>query len=78
MHPIMIDSEKACKNYRDARGERMGGGWHKIELADKDATVWRKKSASVRGDGNKTNCGPRRVGYGLSGYITKNGFQPNT
>ena len=75
MHPIMTDIFRKCENYMNARGERMGGGWHKIVPADVGATVWRKKSATI--GGNRCES-VGRVGHGLNGYISKNGFNPHT
>ena len=82
MKPIMIDTEAACKQYKAAReatiGSKAAAGWHAIELAPEGSGIWKQKTASVRGSGNKTNSGPQLVGKGLSGYITKRGFQSNT
>ena len=74
MYPIMIDTFDKCKNYMDARGLRLNGGWHKIIDADINATTWRQKSATI--GGNK--CIVPKVGKGPSGYINKNGFNPHT
>ncbi len=76
MHPIMVDSQQKCENYLKARGERMGGGWHKIEpCTDRDVTVWLKQSATVGGNRCET---VGRVGHGKAGYIGKNGFNEHT
>lgn len=75
MHPIMIDTLKKCENYRDARGDRLNGGWHNIIPADANAKVWRQKSTTI--GGNKCITVPR-VGKGQPGYIGKNGFNPHT
>lgn len=79
MHPIMTDVLHKCVNYRDSRKDSVSG-WHEIVPAERNADVWRQKSATV--GGNK--CSPvARVGKngrttGLSGYIAKNGFNPHT
>lgn len=71
----MTDELHKCENYRDARGERLGGGWHKIEPAAPNATPWRQKSATR--NGNKPTT-VRRHGEGLAGYIDKHGFNAHT
>ena len=68
MKPIMIDTEKKCKNYRDARQNVTG--WHDIQLAPPGSTVWRQKSATI--GGNKPD------GQGRNGYVGKNGFNAHT
>ena len=75
MKPIMVDSYHKCENYRDARGDRMGGGWHDIVPAEAGAVVWRRKSATVGGNRCERVL---RVGKGPSGYISKHGFNPHT
>lgn len=75
MKPIMTDVRHKCENYRDARGVRMGGGWHDIVPAEAGAVVWRQKSATVGGNRCET---VGRVGHGLSGYIDKHGFNAHT
>ena len=69
MWPIMTDELNKCENFRD---QRIKSGcsekWHEIKLAEKDASVWRKRSASV--GGNKCD--------GKSGYVSKRGFQYHT
>jgi hypothetical protein len=70
---IMIDKLCKCENYRDARIPSVIG-WHDIVPADKDAVVWRQKSATI--GGNK--CEMTRVGGKQNGYISKNGFNPHT
>ena len=75
MHVIMIDERRKCENYRDARGERMGGGWHKIEFAPPNSNPWRQKSATIGGNRPTTVM---RHGEGLAGYIDKHGFNPHT
>ena len=67
MKPIMVDSLHKCENYRDARTHTVMG-WHGIEPAAPDATVWRQDSATV--GGNRAD--------GRSGYISKHGFNPHT
>lgn len=76
MRVIMVDTQKKCENYRDAR--QNVAGWHDIQPAPPGSTVWKQKTASIKGSGSKTNSGPMVVGKGLSGYINKHGFQPNT
>lgn len=80
MKPIMIDQKHKCEIYMKAReatkSSKAGAGWHKIELAPHGSIPWKQKTASIKGGGDKTNSGPC-VG-GLSGYISKNGFQANT
>ena len=75
MSPIMVDTLHKCENYRDARGDRMGGGWHDIVPAPADAVVWRRKSATIGGNRCERVL---RVGHGPSGYLDKNGFNPHT
>jgi len=75
MHPIMTDEIHKCENYLDARGGRMGGGWHKIVPAVAGDNVWRQKSATV--GGNRCES-VQRIGHGPSGYISKHGFQQHT
>ncbi len=69
----MIDDKHKCENYMNARtannGEKGCGGWHRIELAPKNAQPWRQKSATVGGN---------RDDGGRSGYIGKNGFNAHT
>ncbi len=78
MSVIMIDSLHKCQKYQKAR-ENNVRGCHKIELAPIDSKPWKQKTCSIRGGGDKRNCGPRVVGKGLSGYISKNhGFCENT
>lgn len=76
MKPIMIDDYKKCENYMNARQNVIG--WHKIEEAPEDSTVWKQKTCSIKGSGDKRNSGPQIVGKGASGYIGKNGFNYNT
>ena len=77
MKPIITDALHKVENYRDAR-ENNVEGWHDIIPAEIGATIWKQQTCSIRGSGNKTNSGPQVVGKGLSGYIGKNGFNPNT
>lgn len=71
MKAIMTDTRHKCENYRDARGARMGGGWHDIQPAKEGSVVWRQKSSTVKGSRHDTsNC--------RGGYISKNGFNANT
>lgn len=73
MHPIMTDSWEKCINYKKARQNCKG--WHLIEEAEAEATVWKQKSATIGGNKPTTVA---RVGHGLAGYIGKNGFNPHT
>ena len=75
MHVIMIDDKHKCENYMNARGERMGGGWHKIELAPPKSNPWRQRSCTVGGNKPTTVM---RHGEGLAGYVDKHGFNPHT
>lgn len=76
----MVDSLEKCENYRDARGARMGGGWHKIEPAQPGATVWRQKSATRGGNSPVRVMRVDKKGntFGATGYIDKNGFNQHT
>jgi len=76
MRPIMVDSLVKCENYQKSRQNVLG--WHDIQPALPGSVVWRQRSASIRGSGDKHNCGPRVIGKGPSGYITKKGFVENT
>ncbi len=70
MHPIMTDEYHKCENYQKSR-EHTVKGWHEIKLADDKSKQWRKKTATVAGSRHDTsNC--------RGGYISKNGFNPNT
>jgi hypothetical protein len=76
MYPIMVDTLKKCENYMEVRGDKY---WHKIELAPKDAKVWRQKSSTV--GGNKCSPVARINRHGVTsvaGYIGKNGFNAHT
>ncbi len=73
MKPIMTDDRRKCENYMHARGNVKGH--HQIVEAEADASVWRKKSATV--GGNRCES-VQRHGHGPSGYISKHGFQPHT
>ena len=75
MHVIMIDDKHKCENYLSARGERMGGGWHKIALAPPNSNPWRQRSCTIGGNKPTTVM---RHGEGLAGYIDKHGFHPHT
>lgn len=77
MKNIMIDELHKCENYRKAR-ENNVKGWHDIVEAPKGSTVWKQKTATVHGSGDKHNRGALLVGSGPSGYISKRGFQANT
>lgn len=77
MHPIMIDVKHKCENYRDAR--RQCSGWHSIVAAEKDAVVWRQKSATIGGNRCETvGRVLKNGGTGRAGYIGKNGFNEHT
>lgn len=82
MKPIMIDTKAKCEAYKKAReatkGSKAGQGWHSVEPAPNGAVIWKQKTSTVKGSGDKTNSGPNRVGKGPSGYISKHGFQANT
>ena len=67
MHVIMFDVKHKCENYRDARQNVVG--WHKIELAPDNASVWKQKTCTVGGN---------RDDGGRSGWIGKNGFNRHT
>ena len=69
----MTDSLHKCENYKKAR-ENNVIGFHEIVIAEAGSKTWRQKSATV--GGNK--CDVVRVGGGLNGYISKNGFNPHT
>jgi hypothetical protein len=75
MKPIMVDELHKCENYMNAREKSGVGGWHNIVPAESDAVIWRQKSATI--GGNKCTSVPR-IGRGLAGYISKNGFEPHT
>lgn len=70
MKPIMVDSFAKCENYRDARGARMGGGWH--DIVPGGDSQWRQKSCTIGGNKYESGTGNR------NGYIGKNGFNPHT
>lgn len=85
MLPIMTDGITTINVYLVSRtgskGKegRMGAGWFKVEPAAKDASIWRKKSATI--GGNKPDIVPRIGKNGqtkINGYISKHGFQPHT
>lgn len=83
MRVIMIDSEKACQNYMNARsgnhGAKCGAGWHKIEVAPPGSTVWRQKSATVGGNKPTSVITTKQKGHkGPAGYIDKSGFNAHT
>jgi len=78
LKPIMIDERHKCENYQKSREGSGVSGWHAIEPASTGATVWRQKTATIRGGGDKHNTGAQVVGKGRSGYISKQGFQENT
>jgi hypothetical protein len=78
LKPIMIDERHKVENYQKARENSGVPGWHDIEPAPKDAAVWRQKTTTIRGSGDKHNSAPPLVGRGRSGYISKHGFQENT
>jgi len=71
----MIDSKEKCENYRDARGARMGGGWHSIELAPPDSKQWKQKTATIGGNRCET---VKVIGKPTPGYVDKLGFHPHT
>ena len=75
MKPIMIDSLKACENYKNARENSGVEGWHDIQPAPPDSEVWRKKNCTIKGGGDNRNSGPMVHGKGLSGHLGKNGFK---
>ena len=75
MHVIMIDDKHKCENYLSARGERMSGGWHKIELAPPNSNPWRQRSCTIGGNKPTTVM---RHGECLAGYVDKHGFHPHT
>lgn len=74
MKPIMTDQKHKCENYMDAR-KHTTVGWHEIVPAEKDAVVWRQKSATVGGNRCETVA---RVGKGCPGWIGKHGFNEHT
>lgn len=75
MKAIMVDEYHKCENYKDSREKSGVAGWHKIEAAGLEATVWRQKTCTV--GGNKCES-VGRVGKGRAGYIGKNGFNEHT
>ena len=79
MHPIMTDVLHKCENYMKQR-EHSVKGWHKIEMASPNATVWRQKSATVGGNRSVSVLRVNKQGktFGNAGYIDKHGFNPHT
>lgn len=78
LNKIMVDEKHKCENYMNARENSGVKGWHAMSTAPKDAVVWRQKTTTIRGSGDKHNHGALLVGRGPSGYISKHGFQQNT
>lgn len=80
MKPIMTDVLHKVENYKEQREKtkysKAGNGWHKIVLADSEATTWRKKSCTV--GGNRCQTVGLVGGGGAAGYINKNGFNTHT
>ena len=66
MKPIMTDILHKCENYMKARNNVIG--FHEIKNAEPGLDIWRKKSCTV--GGNRPD--------GVSGYISKRGFQYHT
>lgn len=78
LKPIMIDERHKCENYMKSRENSGVTGWHAISPAPSNSVVWRQKTTTIRGSGDKHNRGALLVGKGPSGYISKRGFQQNT
>ncbi len=76
MRPIMTDSFKKCENYMKAR-EHTVTGFHEIRPAEKGASTWKQKTATI--GGNKCDIPLIRKGKTrINGWIGKNGFNPHT
>lgn len=77
MYPIMTDSLKKCQNYQKER-DHTTKGFHKIVPAEKGATAWRKKSATIGGNKDLVPRINKKGGTTVNGWIGKNGFNPHT
>lgn len=77
MYPIMTDSLKKCQNYLKERAHTVKG-FHKIEPAVKDATVWRRKSTTIGGNKDLVPRINKQGKTSHNGWIGKNGFNQHT
>lgn len=74
---IMTDSHSKCLNYQKAREASKVKGHHRIDIAEKGATVWKQKTCTI--GGNKYAV-PRITRHGTqrNGWVGKHGFQEHT